>query len=972
MEFRLLGAVEMYTAHGEAIRLRRRQERLTLAVLLLEPGRVVTADRLIGVLWGQVPPANAKATLHALMSRVRKALRLAANGDPDGPALLVAHGEGYRLRVPPESVDLHRFQTMVGEARTIADPARRSDRLTAALDLWRGPALADAATGPLRDRLCGGLEESRFAALLDRIDADLAGGRPADLVSELATLVAEHPLQERLHGQLMLALYRSGRRADALAAYRLARRVLVDELGLEPGPRLRGLEAAIIADSLKLGAVTRHEESGHDRKATRPGSDATAPPGPGPSGQASPGAGGPAPPLTVVPAQLPAGVAAFIGRTAYLSRLDALLPADPGDGRQRSTAVVAITGTAGVGKTALALHWAHRARHSFPDGQLYVNLRGFDVEGTSTSPAEALQSFLDALQVPAQQVPANLPAQTNLYRSLLADRRMLVVLDNARDAEQVRPLLPGARGCVVVVTSRNRLSSLVVTEGAHPVHVDLFTVAQARELLASRLGTDRVTMEPDAVDEIVSRCTRLPLALAVVAARAAANPGFTLSAIAGELRAARGGLDAFDGEDQVTDVRVVFSWSYRTLAADAARLFRLLGLHPGPDIAAPAAASLAGVPIRRVRTLLAALTGADLLSEQSPGRYTFHDLLRAYATELLHAHECETDRWAALHRLFDHYLHTADLANRLLYPARDVVALDAPHPGVAVADLIDLGQAVAWFSTEHRVLLAAINHAVEHGFDTHTWQLARILTTFFHRYGLWYGMAATQHTVLEAANRVTDPAGRAHLHRSLAIALAALGRDDDAHTHLAYALDRFRDLGDPIYQADTHMGLVWVCGRLSRPEEGLYHAEQALALSRTAGQRTGQANALNNIGWWQAQLGHYEQALAYCEQSLALHREVGDDTHSEAAALDSLGFIHYHLGHHEQAVSYYQQALERYREVSSRYYETRTLTRLGDLHRAAGDLDAARRAWHRALGILDELTHPDAEQLRERLGTLRD
>ncbi|MEH1163912.1 BTAD domain-containing putative transcriptional regulator [Micromonospora sp. CPCC 205539] len=947
MRFRLLGAVEMDTDDGEPVRLRRRQERLALAVLLLDPGRVVSGDRLVDVLWGQAPPAAAKATLQTLMSRVRAAVRLAAGQDPDGPALLVANGAGYRLRVPPESVDLHRFQTMVDTARTIGDPRLRSAHLAGALALWRGPALADAATGPERLRLCNGLEESRFTALLDRIDADLAAGRHTELVPELADLVVDHGLQERLRGQLMLALYRSGRRADALATYRHARRLLVAELGLEPGPSLRRLEAAMIADSPTLAAVTVVPQ----RSPARPGPDSTPPP------------------LTVVPAQLPAGVAAFVGRTAYLSRLDALLPTEQGDRRQPA-AIVTITGTAGVGKTSLALHWAHRARGAFPDGQLYVNLHGFDADGESTSAAEVLRAFLEALQVPTHRIPANLPALTNLYRSLLADRRMLVVLDNAQDADQVRPLLPAAPGCLAVVSSRNRLTSLVVTEGAHPVHVELLTVPQAVELLISRVGADRVAAEPDAVAEIVALCTRLPLALSIVAARAAANPGFPLSAIADELCATRGGLDAFDGEDEVSSLRAVLSWSYRTLNPDAARLFRLLGLHPGPHLAAPAAASLVGVPVHRVRPMLAALTGAHLLFEQDPGRYSFHDLLRAYAVELVRKQETGRDRSDALHRLFDHYLHTADLANRLLYPGRHLVTLSAPRLGVAVSELRDLRQAVAWFDTEHQVLLAAINHAVEHGFDTHTWQLARILTTFFHRYGLWHGLAAAQHTVSRAVSRSTDPAGRAHLHRSLAVAIAALGRDEDAQSHLEYALDRFRELGDSTYQADTHMALVWVHGRLGHPEKGLHHAEQGLALWRQTDQRTGQGNALNNIGWWLAHLHRYDEALAYCQQALDLHREVGD-AHSEAVVLDSLGFIHHHLGHHERAVALYEQALARYREVGSRYFETRTLTRLGELHRTAGDLAAASRTWREALAILDELTHPDAEPLRDRLAALR-
>ncbi|MFD0786852.1 tetratricopeptide repeat protein, partial [Micromonospora azadirachtae] len=355
------------------------------------------------------------------------------------------------------------------------------------------------------------------------------------------------------------------------------------------------------------------------------------------------------------------------------------------------------------------------------------------------------------------------------------------------------------------------------------------------------------------------------------------------------------------------------------------------------------AASLAGVPVREVRPLLAALTGAHLLFEQSPGRYGSHDLLRAYATELACVHEAASERAQAQRRLFDHYLHTADLATRLLYPGQQLMSLAAPNPGVAVADLAAPPQAVAWFASEQRVLLGVINQAAENGFDRHTWQLAGILTTFFHRCGLWHTMAATQQTVVTAASRITDSAGQAHLHRSLAVAIAALGRDDDAQAHLEFALDQFRELGDSNSQADTHMGLVWVHGRLGQPELGLYHAEQALALWRKTGQLSGQANALNNIGWWHAHLGHYQQALAYCGEALTLHREIGDDRHGEAVTLDSLGSIHHRLGQRDRAVALYEQALERYREVSSRYYESRTLTRLGELHLAAGDPALARR-----------------------------
>jgi len=348
-------------------------------------------------------------------------------------------------------------------------------------------------------------------------------------------------------------------------------------------------------------------------------------------------------------------VASFVGRSGHLRALDALLQ----DQGAAPTAVVisAIAGMAGVGKTALAVHWAHRVAGRFPDGQLYVNLRGFDPGGAGLDPGQALHGFLEAFGVPPARIPEDLAAQSGLFRSLLAGKRMLVLLDNARSAEQVRPLLPGSPGCLAIVTSRDKLAGLVATEGARPLALDLLTAADARDLLARRLGADRVAAEPAAIACIIAACARLPLALTIAAARAATSPTFPLAAIAAELREAASALDPFDAGESATDVRTVFSWSYRALSAPAARMFRLLGLHPGPDVAVTAAASLAAVPPGQARALLAELTRAHLLAEHAPGRYAFHDLLRAYASELASAQECPADRASAVHRLLDHYLH---------------------------------------------------------------------------------------------------------------------------------------------------------------------------------------------------------------------------------------------------------------------------------------------------------------------------
>jgi tetratricopeptide (TPR) repeat protein len=664
----------------------------------------------------------------------------------------------------------------------------------------------------------------------------------------------------------------------------------------------------------------------------------------------------------VVPRQLPAAVRNFAGRAAELAMLDALANEVYEDGR--TVVISAIDGTAGVGKTALAVYWAHSVADRFPDGQLYVNLRGFDPEGAAVAPAEAVRGFLDALAVPADQVPDGLGAQAALFRSLLAGRRMLIVLDNARDAAQVRQLLPGAPGCLVLVTSRTRLIGLVATEGAQPLTLDLFTSSEAHDLLTRRIGPDRLTAEPVAVDQIVTACARLPLALSIVAARAGAHPRFPLSALAGELRQARGGLAALGGGDPSLDVRSVFSWSYRQLDPATGRLFRLLALHPGPDVGTAAVTSLAGE--RAAGHSLAGLARVHLVAEHAPGRFAFHDLLRAYAAELAATVDSESSRRAAHRRVLDHYLHTAYAADRLLDPHRQPITLTEPAAGVVPERLADRRQAMAWFTAERAVLLAAIGQAAALGFDAHARQIAWTLTTFLDRRGHWPDWAAAQRTALAAADRLGDQAAQARAHRDLARAYAQLGRYDDAHAHLRRALALFDGCADPAGQAHIHLGIGWLFDRQGRHLDALLHAERALRLFQAAGHRPGQANALNNVGAHQARLGNHGQALATCRRALRLHREIGD-LRGQADTWRSLGFAHHRLGDHAQAIDCYREALDLFRDVGDRYQEAGVLTHLGDLRAAAGDRSAAHRAWQEAVGILDELGHADAQEIRQRL-----
>ena len=927
----VLGSLEAHAA-GRPLPLGSRKQQTVLALLAVHPGRVVTLDDLVDEMWPEGPPASAVANTRGYAASLRRLFKAA---EPGGERLL-RQNSGYVLHAGPEELDLLAYEAHVAAARVAL---RRSDLKSAVADLekalvlWRGPMLADLRRGPLLAARCAALEQGRLAVAEDLAEARLGLDQVGEAVALLREHVRSHPLRERGRLLLMRALYDSGDVAAALAAYAEGRAALAEQLGIEPGRELNELHRAIL-----------NRDAGSD---------------PPPAVAVAVGRS--------IPAQLPPDVYGFSGRAAELAELDSVL--EPTGDQPTAVVISAIAGTAGVGKTAIAVHWAHRVRHQFPDGQLYVNLRGFDPAAPPMSPADAVRGFLDAFGVPPQRISSDLDARVGLYRSLLADRRVLVVLDNARDTEQVRPLLPGAAGCLVVVTSRNQLTGLIAAEGARPLPLDLLTVDEARLLLTRRLGPARVAAEPDAVDEIIERCARLPLALAIAAARGAMHPQMPLGALADGLSEA---LDALDAGDANLDVRAVFSWSYRTLTEPAARLFRLLGLHPGPDVALPAVASLAGLPVPGVRPLLAELTRAHLVTEQTPGRYTFHDLLRAYAAELAHRDDPEDERRAALQRMFDHYLHTAHAADRLLNPARwDVLTLADPVIGVALVDLVGREQAVVWFSDELRVLRATVAYAAATGFDHHVWQLASALATFLNRSGRWQDWADLAGLGLAAAHRLDDRAGLARTHRSLGLACARQDRYDDAVDHLQRALALFDEVGDELGQAFTHLNASNALERNAAYGASLGHAQQAQRLFEARGHRRGLARTFNIIGWALAHMGEHRRALEHCERAISLNRESGD-MYGLATTLDSLGFAQHHLGLHGQAVASYLEALPLYRQVGERYFEAFTLRALGDVHLAHGERHSARDAWLQALNILDELGHRDADQVRTKLAELDD
>jgi tetratricopeptide (TPR) repeat protein len=669
----------------------------------------------------------------------------------------------------------------------------------------------------------------------------------------------------------------------------------------------------------------------------------------------------------LIPRQLPTDIGGFTGRVAELAALDALLA---GDRPAAAPPIAVVSGPAGVGKTALTVHWAHRVADRFPDGQLYVNLQGFDPDGRVLDPAEAVRGFLDALDVAPQRIPSGLAAQTALYRSMITGRRMLIVLDNARDAGQARALLPGAAGCLTVVTSRSLLTGLIAGHGARPVTVDLLPTPDARHLLTARIGAPRMAAEPRAAEEIMTHCAGLPLALAIVAARIAAYPRLSLRGMAAELADSASRLDALADDDPQTDVRAVLSWSYRTLPAAEARLFRLLGLHFEADITVPAAASLGALTAARARSQLGALHRANLIIERAPGRYTLHDLLRVYAAELAHHTDSDEYRRLVTDRMLDHYLHTAYAAAQVVYPNRDPITLAGPGPGVTPEAHTDHDAALAWLTVEYPVLLAALQYALAAGRYRHTWQLAWTLFHFLYQHGRWHDWAMAGQAAVTAADRLSDPSVQARAHGNLANAYGQLGRLEEARSHLGRALDLATRNGDQAGQANTHRTLAHLWSREGRHHEALDHATQALTLFRQAGHRTGQARALNAIGWYRTQLGEHRQALTYCQQALALLEQLGDDN-GQAGTWDSLGHIHLQLDQHAEAVSCYQRCIDLCRKQDDRYGQATALTHLGDAYDTAADRDSAAEAWRQALAILTDLEHPDAALIRAKLADIR-
>ncbi len=935
-----------------------------LGVLATRANRVVSRGELVDAVWGDQPPATAEGGIYTYVAGLRRVLEPdRPRRDPDQPdrpkrapaRVLVSAGGGYMLRLDPGCLDSDHFEHCLARARGMrvsGDLASAVRAVDEALALWRGLPFA-GVPGPFAEAERHRLRELRTAVAEERADLLLAQGQGAEAVPDLTALVAAHPLRERAHGLLMIALYRCGRQAEALQVFRTARERLAEDLGIDPGIELTRIHQQVLAMDAAL-----------DRTAAPPAvlGEPTAP-----AAQASlraPAQAG----VHAAPAQVPPEAAGFAGREAELRQLHAMLPAVGGTpGIAPGEALIAvITGTAGVGKTTLAIRFARQAAPRFPDGQLYVNLRGFDPSGSPVEPETALRGFFEALGVPPRQVPASVEAQTGLFRSLLAGKRMLLLLDNARSTEQVRPLLPGSPGCMVVITSRSQLTGLIAAEGARPLPLEVLDRAEARELLIRRLGADRVAAEPAAVDELIEQSARLPLALSVICAWAVTRPRTALADLAAELRDTRGRLDALETDDVATDLRAVFSWSYRKLSERAARMFRLLGVHPGPDVSTRAAASLAAVTPAVARAALAELARASLLTEDAAGRFGCHELLRAYAAERAAADECEAERAAARRRLLDHYLRTVYAGSARLYPARSPVALPPALPDVTPEEFASYEEVLAWFRAEHRVLHAAVIMAAESGLDDYCWTLAWYWSPILKRRGQMDEVAALQRTALTSARRLGDPVSLAHVHCDLGHACGRLGDFAVGQDHLLQALELFTELADRVNIGLVRHGLSALLDQQERYAEALEHATEALRLRRSFADQATVAYSENAVGWIHAHLGNYDEALRHCRRALELHRESGSRS-GAADTLDSIGYAYDGLADYAQAIVHYKQALDIYRDIGDPHGESYALTHLGDAQLSAGQPAAARQSWEDALAALSGVPGADASQVRGRL-----
>ncbi|KOX03229.1 AfsR/SARP family transcriptional regulator [Micromonospora profundi] len=936
VRFAVLGPVEVWRG-GQPVDPGSRQQRLILALLLARAGQPVGLADFVALLWDERPPRSAANIVHLYLGRLRRlfepGLRPRASG-----RWLVSDASGYRIVVDADGLDLLTFRRLAQRARAADDPAQALAAYVEALELSRGPC---AGAPELISRPIAEFEavDNEYADLVrEATDLALSAGAGRAVLPMLRRVAQERPLDEAVQARLLLTLAAVGQQAEAVALYQELRGRLADDLGIDPGREIQEAYRTVLRNG-DPGPAERAE-------APLPSKD--------------PSADG----FFVRPAQLLPDLPHFTGRDKSLRRALALIHGRAGGNALR---IVAIEGIPGIGKTSLATHLAYLVADEFPDGQLHVDLRGLDPDAALT-PGEVLEDFLHALGVRGPDIPASYLARSGLYRSVLAERRVLIVLDNVRDADQVRPLLPGAPGSLVLVTSRYSLAGLATTHGAHVLTLDVLPTDEARELLISRVGRARALAERRALDEIVDLCGGLPLALAMVAARALARPGYRLSDVARELHEAQGSLDGFGSDDPDSDLRAIFSWSYRSLNPAAARLFRLLALHPGPDITRAAAASLGGLSARDAREVFGELVRSRLVTERLPGRYGAHDLIAAYARELMLDAEPGPEREAAADRLLGLYRRTAYAANLFINAEIDADPPAVPD-GVVDESPRDGREAADWFAAEREVLKAVMRQANDRGRVYDAWQLELTVQGFYQREGWWHEWATVVRECLDATERAGDLAGAAEMLRSLAGAHFHLGDSDSALALLERALVIFTELSNASREALTLRNLGEVSFAVGDYDRSVACHHRALRMAESLGDRTAQADVLCRLADAQYELGHRAVSFETIDRALTLSEQLADDVRRSECHLRRAN-LYLRERQFAESLADWTAARELSQRVGHRVHMVRASVGLGDTAYAMNDWPAARAAWLQALALGNDSDAQQEEQIRRRLAKL--
>lgn len=869
-----------------------------MAALLLRPNRVIAGDRLAQWLWSdEEGVANPRATLHTYIRRLRTGLR--------NPRLIETSAAGYCIRVDASSLDLIRFRELVAQAGETEGLEQRSELLTLALGLVRGPMLEDIPSEFLRRDFGTALTEELLQVREQYFDVEMRLGRHVTLIRDLREVAIDNPLRERVWGQLMLALYLAGRQAEALDVYQQVRGFLIEQLGTEPTGHLRALHQRILNSDPGLtdfGSRT-------DEPAVSPG----------------------------VPRQLPPPVVGFVGRGTEIAVAETVLR---NTGETGVVPIVILCGSPGVGKSALAIHIAQRVRDGYPDGQLYVNLRGHGMRSPATA-ASVISQFLRALGTPANAIPLDAGEQLNLFRTQLADKRVLLVLDNAVSAAQIEMLLPGTPSCAVLVTARRRLSGLAISYGAHAIDVDTLEPAESRSLVLETTAAAGVSITAELADELAALCAHLPLALRIALANLTAAPNADPELFVGDLREGNT-LAAFTVDDDTRSaVCAAFSLSYETLAPDEQRAFRLLGLVPGPDFTAGALAALGDITTAEARRLLDRLAGANLIQQHAPGRYTFHDLLRRFAQDRIAAESEQDLVEPALHRLGSWYWAMVDASARVLH--RDFVRLPAPAlvfaPDTAPANE---DQAMAWLIAEHPNLVATIVFFARTEPHRFSWLLADGMRGYFwtgnHRTDWLESTTAALYSAITAG----DSSATAAMYRSLANLYTTMGQFQRALEFYAQALEIHRGQGrtEEVAAILNNMGLAYLsAGRLDELETT---CREALELEVGLDNRRAEATTLALLGSVHASRGRTTTAIEVFDRSLLLARELGIQ-HIEGYSLRGITLAFYELGDLGTAQRYCDQAMAVAQRIGSSYDRSITLYGLALISTERGDEAAARR-----------------------------